>query len=56
MSHTTLNINYDDFEKLLVNNSSLDQIQAYLNRFNPIEVMRMSNQEIRHSNILAWLS
>lgn len=55
MSHTTLNINYDDFEKLLVNNSSLDQIQAYLNRFNPIEVMRMSNQEIRHSNILAWL-
>ncbi|WP_315078854.1 PD-(D/E)XK nuclease family protein [Acinetobacter guillouiae] len=44
-----------EFEKLFINNHSLDKIHAYLNRFNPINVMKMSGQEIRHSNILAWL-
>lgn len=44
-----------EFEELFINNHSLDKIHAYLNRFNPINVMKMSGQEIRHSNILAWL-
>jgi hypothetical protein len=43
------------FEGLFVNNADLDKIEAYLNRFNPISVMRMENMENRHSNILAWL-
>ncbi|MBO6882655.1 MAG: PD-(D/E)XK nuclease family protein [Marivita sp.] len=44
-----------DFEALFVNNRELDRISAYLNRFNPIRVMRMQSMEIRHSAILAWL-
>lgn len=46
---------HDDFERLFINNSKLDRISAYLNRFNPIRVMRMEQMEIRHSAILAWL-
>lgn len=45
----------DELEALFVNNADLDQIAAYLNRFNPIRVMRMEGVEVRHSNILAWL-
>ncbi|MCA0963207.1 PD-(D/E)XK nuclease family protein [Salipiger bermudensis] len=43
------------FEALFVNNDDLHQLEAYLNRFNPIRVMGMQHQEIRHSAILAWL-
>lgn len=45
----------EDLESLLVNNNKLHRIEAYLNRFNPIKVMQMEHQEIRHSAILAWL-
>ena len=45
----------DEIEELFVNNEVLDQIAAYLARFNPIRTMRMERQEIRHSAILAWL-
>ncbi len=45
----------DELEALFVNNAGLDRITAYLNRFNPIRVMRMEGMEIRHSAILAWL-
>ncbi len=45
----------DELEALFVNNAKLNQIAAYLNRFNPIRVMRMEGMEIRHSAILAWL-
>ncbi len=44
-----------ELEDLLVNNEGLQAIEAYLNRFNPIRVMRMERMEIRHSAILAWL-
>ena len=44
-----------ELESLLVNNADLGQISAYLNRFNPIRVMRMERMEIRHSAILSWL-
>jgi hypothetical protein len=43
------------FEDLFVNNADFDAIEAHLNRFNPIRVMRMEGMENRHSNILAWL-
>lgn len=46
---------YDELEALFVNNSSMQRIEAYLNRFNPIRVMKMEGMEIRHSAILAWL-
>lgn len=45
----------DQMESLFVNNENLDQLEAYLNRFNPIKVMKMERMEIRHSAILAWL-
>lgn len=45
----------EDFDELFVNDEKLGKIQAYLNRFNPIRVMKMESMEIRHSSILAWL-
>lgn len=46
---------HDELESAFVNNESLDRLRAYLNRFNPIRVMKMEHMEIRHSAILAWL-
>ncbi len=46
---------YDELEALFVNNDALQRIEASLNRFNPIKVMKMEGMEIRHSAILAWL-
>ena len=45
----------DELEALLINNEAFNRIESYLNRFNPIRVMRMERMEIRHSAILAWL-
>jgi len=42
-------------ESLFVNNSGLARIEAYLDRFNPLSVLRVDSAEIRHSNVLAWL-
>ena len=47
--------NSDEFEALFVNNPSLAKIEAHLNRFNPIKIMKMERMEIRHSAILSWL-
>ncbi|MGV7119429.1 MULTISPECIES: PDDEXK-like family protein [unclassified Sphingopyxis] len=44
-----------DLENLFVNNTDIDRLEIYLNRFNPIRVMRMESMEVRHSNILGWL-
>lgn len=46
---------HSDLESLFVNNLNLDRLDAYLNRFNPIRIMRMEGMEVRHSNILGWL-
>ncbi len=46
---------HDELESLFVNNVALERIEAYLNRFNPIKIMKMERMEIRHSAILAWL-
>ncbi len=45
----------DELENLFVNNGTLDQIEGFLGRFNPIRVMKMERMEIRHSAILGWL-
>ncbi|WP_430471231.1 PD-(D/E)XK nuclease family protein [Thalassospira lucentensis] len=55
MTEHPSNPNVEELESLFVNNPDLDQLDAYLNRFNPIRVMRMEGMELRHSNILAWL-
>jgi hypothetical protein len=44
-----------ELESLFVNNPDYEDVAAYLNRFNPIRVMRMERMEVRHSSILAWL-
>tara|TARA_R110000751_G_scaffold20658_7_gene60255 strand:- start:353 stop:1663 length:1311 start_codon:yes stop_codon:yes gene_type:complete len=53
--HTDALPKESELEALFVNNDALYRLEAYLNRFNPIRVMRMQHQEIRHSAILAWL-
>ncbi|NIZ01925.1 PD-(D/E)XK nuclease family protein [Thalassospira lucentensis] len=55
MTEHPSNPNVEELESLFVNNPDLDQLDAYLNRFNPIRIMRMEGMELRHSNILAWL-
>lgn len=46
---------HSDLEGLFVNNPDIDRMEAYLNRFNPIRIMRTENMEVRHSNVLGWL-
>ena len=46
---------YDELENLFVNNDKLEKIESYINRFNPIKIMKMERMEIRHSAILGWL-
>lgn len=48
-------IPYGKIKGLIVNNPDLACLGAWLDRFNPIKVMRMEDMEIRHSAILAWL-
>ena len=45
----------EELESLFVNNELMSRIEAHLNRFNPIRVMKMERMEIRHSAILSWL-
>lgn len=45
----------EELEDLFVNNAGMQTIETFLNRFNPIRIMRMERMEIRHSAILAWL-
>jgi hypothetical protein len=45
----------DELEALFVNNAEMEKLAAYLNRFNPIRIMKMEGVEIRHSAILGWL-
>lgn len=48
-------ITLNELESLFVNNEEIDRVGAYLNRFNPIRIMKMERMEIRHTAILAWL-
>lgn len=38
-----------------VNNDKLELLQARMNRFNPLKILKVQDHEIRHSNILAWM-
>lgn len=45
----------NEIENFIINNNNISNIEAHLNKFNPIRVMQMENMEIRHSAILGWL-
>jgi len=46
---------YDYLHKFIANNYDLEKLEAILNEFNPLNVLKVDHYEIRHSNILAWL-
>ena len=55
MTSSQIDPSLQDFEKLFIKDDALSKIQNYLDKFNPIKIMRMQYMEIRHSAILAWL-
>ncbi|ACA98248.1 MULTISPECIES: PD-(D/E)XK nuclease family protein [Cyanophyceae] len=44
-----------NLQKFVANNYDLEKLEAQLNEFNPLKVLKVDQYEIRHSNILAWL-
>lgn len=44
-----------NLQKFVANNYDLENLEAKLNEFNPLKVLKVDQYEIRHSNILAWL-
>ena len=42
-------------QKFLANNYEMERLESTLNEFNPLNVLKVDNYEIRHSNILSWL-
>jgi len=42
-------------DRLLVDNSELEELNAKLAEFNIFNVLNITQNEIRHSNTLAWL-
>ena len=55
MTSSQIDPSLQDFENLFIKDDALSKIQNYLDKFNPIKIMRMQDMEIRHSAILAWL-
>lgn len=47
--------NFDCLHKFIANNYELERLEAILNEFNPLNVLKVDHYEIRHSNMLAWL-
>jgi hypothetical protein len=48
----------EEIEKLqsfIANNYDLEKLEARLNEFNTLKVLKIAHHEIRHSNILSWL-
>ncbi len=39
----------------VVNNEKLEKLELELNKFNPLNILNISNHEIRHSNVLGWI-
>jgi len=42
-------------DEFLVGNRELEKLTAILNKFNIFQVLRIEHNEIRHSNVIAWL-
>lgn len=41
--------------KFIINNVKLEKLESRLNKFNPLNILKVNEYEIRHSNVLAWL-
>jgi hypothetical protein len=44
-----------NLQKFIANNYALESLEAKLNEFNPLKVLKVDQYEIRHSNVLSWL-
>ena len=42
-------------ENFICNNKELQQLEKMFEKFNIFDCLKLSRQEIRHSNFLAWL-
>jgi hypothetical protein len=57
MSEIELNINeqISELKSFIYNNKELEKLEAIVDKFNIFSSLGIINQEIRHSNFLAWL-
>ena len=46
---------FNNLHKFIANNYDLEELEAKLNKFNPLKILKMDHYEIRHSNIISWL-
>lgn len=46
---------FNNLHKFIANNYALENLEAKLNVFNPLKVLKVDKYEIRHSNIISWL-
>jgi hypothetical protein len=50
-----MNDAFGNLQKFIANNYELEKLEANLNEFNPLKILKVDQYEIRHSNILSWL-
>ena len=46
---------FDNLHKFIANNYALENLEAKLNEFNPLKILKVDQYEIIHSNVLSWL-
>jgi len=46
---------FDNLHKFIANNYALENLEAKLNEFNPLKILKVDQYEIRHSNVISWL-
>jgi len=46
---------FNTLHQFIANNYNLEELEAILNVFNPLKVLKVDKYEIRHSNIISWL-
>ena len=47
---------FANLQKFVANNYVLESLEAKLNEFNPLKVLKVDQYEIRHSNVISGLS
>ena len=45
----------DKLYNFIVNNHNLEILESKINQFNPFNILKIENHEIRHSNVISWL-
>jgi len=46
---------FANLQKFIANNYALESLEAKLDEFNPLKVLKVDQYEIRHSNVISWL-